>query len=96
MSADVPFSASFLQFVFKHENLFLQREVLALSVTELLLQGLQLTAMVRLPATQLLLVLHDLLLQLCPDADELRLVVRACCCTGGPGLFQWLENDQNI
>lgn len=75
MITHVPFSAGFLQFVFEHENLFLECEVLSLSIVELLLEALQLAAVECLPATQLLLVLHVLLFQLRSYAHQLLLLV---------------------
>lgn len=70
-SDEVPLSASLVQLVFEHQDLFLQSEVLALSVPQLLAQALQLVAVLRFPARQLLLVQERLLLQVSPQPAHL-------------------------
>lgn len=68
---NLPLAASLLQLVFEHQDLFLQGEVVALSVTQLLAQALQLGAVLRFPARHLLLVHERLLLQVSPQASHL-------------------------
>lgn len=62
----LPLTSSLLQLVFEHQDLFLQSEVLALSIPQLLAQGLQLIGVLRLPSCQLLFVQDRLLLQVSP------------------------------
>lgn len=66
----IPLSASLLQLVLEHQDLFLQGKVLALSIPQLLAQGLQLSAVLCLPACQLLLVQQRLLLQVSTQAPH--------------------------
>lgn len=85
---EIPLAASLLQLVFEHQDLFLNGEVLALSVTQLLAQGLELVAMLRFPARQLLLVQVRLLLQISPQASHLLGLVHRGWCGRGAGLLQ--------
>lgn len=83
-----PLPASLVQLVFEHQDLLLQRQLVALGVTQLLVQRLQLGAMLRLPARQLLLVQERLLLQVPPEAAHLLGLVRRGRGSGGAGLLQ--------
>ncbi len=85
---EIPLAARLVQLVFEHQDLFLQGEVLALSVPQLLAQGLQLGAMLRLPARQLLLVQERFLLQVSPQASHLLGLVCRGRGSRGAGLLQ--------
>ncbi len=84
----LPLTASLVQLVFEHQDLFLQSEVLALSVPQLLPQGLELVAMLRFSARQLLFVQVGLLLQVSPQASHLLGLIRRGWGSGGASLLQ--------
>lgn len=84
----VPLAAGLVQLVFKHQDLLLQGQVLALGVPQLFAQDLQVSVVLRLPARQLLLVHVRLLLQVPPQTHHLlRLVCRGRH-SGGANLLQ--------
>lgn len=85
---DVPLTARLLQLVFEHQDLLLESQVLALRVSQLFAQSLQLRAVLGFPARQLLLVQQRLLLQVSTQASHLLSLVRGGRCRGGAGLLQ--------
>lgn len=67
----LPLPAHFLQLVFEHQDFFLQSQMMALSIPQLLAQGLQLSDVLRLPTSQLLLVEERLFLQVSAQSPNL-------------------------
>lgn len=84
---NVPLAARFLQLVFEHQDLLLEGQLLALGVSQLFAQSLQLRAVLSLPARQLLLVQQRLLLQVSTQAPHLLSLVHGGRCSGGAGLL---------
>lgn len=84
----VPLTASFLQLVFENQDLLLESKVLALCVSQLFAQSLQLGAVLGFPARQLLLVQQRLLLQVSTQASHLLSLVHRGRRCGGASLLQ--------
>lgn len=88
MWTKVPLTTIFLQLVFENQDLLLEGEVLALRVSQLFAQSLQLGAVLGFPARHLLLVQQRLLLQVSTQASHLLSLVHRGRRRVGAGLLQ--------